>query len=171
VTTTRCDQAPHPAPPHLYEILPPVANTPEVEAALAAATAGCDACMKRHRLRAGAFAILPHQSISLFLMYAVIVLNAHNRPPGATGEEVVKNLAPETFKLLSGPTRRVMSSIHVEEVTAPNGALTGIWDRDAVAALVEGISSQDRHCVWNDTLGLLTGIVHGEGRARAEAGE
>lgn len=166
-----CANAPHPALPHLFEILPPLKKQPSIAEALAAVDAECLPCMRHYRRSAGVVPEAVHFALTLFLMHTAIVLHGHDRAPGDNADAMVEAMAPETSKLLSAPTRTILLFLPIRMTTdTPDGRPAATWDRDMLGSALEEIGSDARERVWADVVGALTGLARGESRARQEAG-
>lgn len=162
--------ADHPYPPDLVKILPPLSSMTDLAQAIAAAHANCRYCMVRYRDLAADLGVPVAQAVTVFLMFTAVLLNVLGDEPGDTGEEMVRKVAPDTLELLSPPTLALLTRLPVETTTdTPDGSKAGIWDGNRLTNMVDELPERDRKAAWNEALGLLVGIVQGEGRARQEA--
>lgn len=167
-----CAHAPHPAPPDMLEIMPPLKEEPVIAEALAAVAAECLTCGEYYRRSAGVAPDAVHFTLALFLTYTAIALNAHGREPGDNADAMVEALAPRTHQLLSAPTRTILLFLPVRTTTdTPDGSRAATWDRDVLGAAVAEIPPAFREMVWRDAAEAVAGILWGESRARQVAGQ
>lgn len=151
----------HPVPANLTETFPPLGmpELADLKAAVSAAVAGCRPCMASHRRVAAGYPQVAHQGVTLFVMYAAVLLHAQEKDPGENAAEMLALISPDTVTELSAPTRAVLLSTPVTKTRdTPDGKLAGQWDKELLGQALAALTPADRARVWRDAMGMLTGI-------------
>jgi hypothetical protein len=163
-----CPRAPHTPPSYLLDTFPILEKAPDLAKVLAASWNLCAPCRERHCAIASQYSPLAQQALSVWLMYASIEQHAQGAMPGETAAAVAEAATPAVAEVVSEPTLRALKSLRMDAAVAPDGALAAVCDPARLAEVVDGLTPQEREQVWHDSIAFLTGVLVGEGRARAE---
>lgn len=157
---TRCPGGVHELPSYALGVLEPLAEMPQLAAALGAWLARCAECCARHEREARAQPWLVEQALSLSLAYAAVGLNELNEEPGRDGEALLRQEVPRTVgEVLSAQTLGVLRQLPVGRTHAPDGHVAAVWERHRLADLLAALDARGLVQVWREATGMLVGFI------------